>query len=233
MTGLKPSSFPHDTTSPLHPTTHLSISHPPSSQSTLRIAPILSTHQATPSPTLPVLAVTSSSSLSRTLTCRAVSDDEGHDDTDDGGQPPLATLSSPLLAFGRWTISFSAAASLSEAAGSGEGEARRRGDAGEGEGGTGCPGLRIGDIELHPVSSRSSADVFVLSGVPFFWERGDGATRTLHKVVNGRKVDVAIFTGRRTRDAEGVMAVDETHVNALVAAVTCVAVLKRTDSFRM
>ncbi|GJN73586.1 hypothetical protein PLICBS_007666 [Purpureocillium lilacinum] len=202
MTGLKPSSFPHDTTSPLHPTTHLSISHPPSSQSTLRIAPIFSTHQATPSPTLPVLAVTSSSSLSRTLTCRAIGDDDG----DDSERPPLATLSSPLLAFGRWTISVSAAVVL---------------------------GPRIGDIELRPISSRSSADVFVLSGVPFFWERGDGATRTLRKVVNGRRVDVAIFTARRARDAKGVLAVDEVHVDALVAAVTCVAVLKRTDSFRM
>ncbi|KAK4089199.1 hypothetical protein Purlil1_6632 [Purpureocillium lilacinum] len=229
MTGLKPPSFPHDTTSPLHPTTHLSISHPPSSQSTLRIAPIFSTHQATPSPTLPVLAVTSSSSLSRTLTCRAIGDDDG----DDSERPPLATLSSPLLAFGRWTISVSAAVVLGEEAGAGEGEARRRGGAGEGEGGIEHPGPRIGDIELRPVSSRSSADVFVLSGVPFFWERGDGATRTLRKVVNGRRVDVAIFTARRARDAKGVLAVDEVHVDALVAAVTCVAVLKRTDSFRM
>lgn len=130
----------------------------------------------------------------------------------------LATLSTSVLALGKWRIGFPADSPHAHS------------------------------IEMKPVGCGSRAEMFVQDSVPYFWEMrsapwgaGSDGKKTvafassrvceLWKVVEGKRVLVGRFVGRRARDREGVLVVDESGVDIVVAGVTCAALLKRIDSF--
>ena len=125
----------------------------------------------------------------------------------DGNDGAVASLSTTLLAFSHWTLSFP----------------------------DGSPHATHA-IELRPTGIGSRADVFVKESVPFFWEMvggpSGGRVDKLFRVVDGKRVEVARFFAKHMRDHEGVLFLDRAMVDEVVAGVTCVAVLNRLDSFR-
>ncbi|KAI0382795.1 hypothetical protein F5Y04DRAFT_43849 [Hypomontagnella monticulosa] len=125
----------------------------------------------------------------------------------DGNDNAVASLSTSLLSFSRWTLSFPAGSPHSTHA-----------------------------IEMRPTGIGTRADIFVKESVPFFWEMFNGPAGgridKLFKVVDGKRVEVARFVAKHMRDREGALFLDEALVDEVVAGVTCVAVLNRLDSFR-
>lgn len=132
----------------------------------------------------------------------------------------IATLSVSVLSFGKWTIRFPAGSAHASHS-----------------------------IEMKPVDFGSRAMVFTQDKVPYFWdmwsgpwgetETGIAGTWTgrrvceLWKVVDGERVLVARFLGRRARDREGTLVIDESGVDIVVAGITCAALLKRVDTFEV
>jgi len=88
-------------------------------------------------------------------------------------------------------------------------------------------------IKLSPVHPASRADEFVIESVPFLWDVVDGRRRCeLTKVLDGTRVEVGRFVAESPRDKSGVLLVDSREIDEILAALTCVAVLNRMDSFR-
>lgn len=94
-------------------------------------------------------------------------------------------------------------------------------------------------IEQRPVAMASRDDVFVKDSVPYFWmapESGFFFTANcvsrLYKVVGSKRVEVARFATKRQRDRDGVLFVDDSQVDLVVAAATCMAMTRQLDSFR-
>jgi hypothetical protein len=88
-------------------------------------------------------------------------------------------------------------------------------------------------VKLSPVSHWSRADEFIVESVPFVWDFVDGTKRCeLSKVVDGTRVEVGRFVAGSHTDKVGVLVVDGREVDELLAALTCVAVVNRDDSFR-
>ncbi|CAM1510960.1 Fc.00g084730.m01.CDS01 [Cosmosporella sp. VM-42] len=116
----------------------------------------------------------------------------------------VAEISGPLLALGQWKLTFPGESTHSSHA-----------------------------IELRPVGMGRREDVFVKDSVPYFWDLVDsGAVCKLFKVVNGRRVEVGRYTGKRRGRPNGILEVDDRQVDVVVTTMTCAAVLKRSDSFR-
>jgi hypothetical protein len=117
---------------------------------------------------------------------------------------PVAELSSPLLTLGRWTIMFA----------------------------PGSPHSHH-DILLRPAGFMARADEFVKDSIPYFWDIADGRKLCVCHVANdGKRVEVARFLGHSSRGHDGLLVVDGEALDEVVAALTCVAVLNRNDSFR-
>ncbi|KAH8879012.1 hypothetical protein GQ53DRAFT_856611 [Thozetella sp. PMI_491] len=124
---------------------------------------------------------------------------------EDASGAAVAWLSKPLLSFGKWCLTFPAQSPHSSHA-----------------------------IEMKPTSTGKRTYGFIQESVPFFWDMEDkaGARKcTLWKAINGRRREVARFEAKRARDREGILAVDEQGVSAVVAGLTCIALLNRVDSF--
>ncbi|KAI2636506.1 hypothetical protein GGS26DRAFT_498825 [Hypomontagnella submonticulosa] len=128
-------------------------------------------------------------------------------DVKDGNDTPVASLSTSLLSFSHWTLSFPADSPHSTHA-----------------------------IEMRPTGVGTRTDIFVKESVPYFWEMFNGPAGgridKLFKVEDGKRVEVARFVAKHMRDREGALFLDGAMVDEVVAAVTCVAVLNRLDSFR-
>ncbi|EPS37661.1 hypothetical protein H072_8636 [Dactylellina haptotyla CBS 200.50] len=123
----------------------------------------------------------------------------------------LVTLSGPVLAFGHWSLVFSSNSPHS-----------------------------AHTIDFRPAGAVGTSprdDLFVKDSVLHIWavhesEDAGGCTSRLYKIVEGKRVEVASFTKKKSRDREGVLLVDESQVDLIIAAATCVAIMKRMDSFR-
>jgi hypothetical protein len=108
------------------------------------------------------------------------------------------------------------------------------------------------EIDMKPAGVGSHVYPFVKDSVPFFWdirdaEKGDGRVYELWKVVaaiehsaageevqgggGSVRIPVANFAARRPRDREGLLLVDEGHVDVFIAGLTCALLLRRMDSF--
>lgn len=91
---------------------------------------------------------------------------------------------------------------------------------------------------MRPVGIASREDWFVVDSVPYFWDMSieSGTLCKLYKVVDQKRVEVARCrsTSRRAspRDHEGVLLVDKNQADEVVVVATCIAMLKRIDSFR-
>ncbi|KAK1750372.1 hypothetical protein QBC47DRAFT_393978 [Echria macrotheca] len=116
----------------------------------------------------------------------------------------VATLSGPLAALGRWTLTFADATHAAHA------------------------------VEMRPTGMGHKADVFVLDSVPFFWDPCDGGRVLweLFKVVGGKRVLVGAYSVAHHWNKNGVLGVDTDQVDEVVAIMTCVAAIGRSDSFR-
>lgn len=87
------------------------------------------------------------------------------------------------------------------------------------------------DIDMRPVGTGRRADIFVQDSVPYFWDV-EGRLRRLFKVVGSTRVEVAQLTSKHTRDRSGVLAIDEGQVDVVIAVITAVGTLQRSESFR-
>jgi hypothetical protein len=91
---------------------------------------------------------------------------------------------------------------------------------------------------MRPVGIASREDWFVVDSVPFFWDMAleSGTVCHLYKVVDQKRVELARFRSRSkspsARDHEGVLLVDKNLADEVIVVATCVAMLKRIDSFR-
>ncbi|KAE9367304.1 hypothetical protein N431DRAFT_513597 [Stipitochalara longipes BDJ] len=123
--------------------------------------------------------------------------------TDDSGAV-VAEVSGPLLALGLWTLTFPTESPHSSH-----------------------------PIELRPAGMLRREDVFVKDSIPYIWDVLDAfALCKLYKVMDSKRVEVARYTAKHSRDSTGVLVVDGKEVDLVVAVMTWLAVLKRSDSFR-
>lgn len=89
-------------------------------------------------------------------------------------------------------------------------------------------------LNLRPVRLNSRVDYFVQDSTPYFLGVfNNGETTALFKAVDLIAVKVAEFKTKTTRRIDGVLAIDTTHVDYLVALMACVCCLKRVESWRM
>jgi len=86
------------------------------------------------------------------------------------------------------------------------------------------------DIEMKPVSIGSRAEGFVKDSVQYFWDKQDKIA-TLSKVMGDKRVHIAKFGAKHNYDKGGVLALDTQQIDAVVAMITCVALLQQLDSF--
>jgi hypothetical protein len=88
-------------------------------------------------------------------------------------------------------------------------------------------------IELRPAGMWRREDVFVKDSIPYIWDvLNASALCKPYKVIDNKKVEVARYTAKHSRDSTDVPVVDDKQVDVVVAVMTWPAVLKRSDSFR-
>ncbi|KFY05078.1 hypothetical protein O988_00280 [Pseudogymnoascus sp. VKM F-3808] len=116
----------------------------------------------------------------------------------------IAELSGPLLSLGRWTLGFVADSPHSDH-----------------------------DILVRPAGMMSRADEFVKDSIPYYWDILDGRKLCkLYKVMDGKRVEIAHFLGENARARDGVLLLDGEQLDEVVACLTCVVMLNRSESFR-
>jgi len=88
-------------------------------------------------------------------------------------------------------------------------------------------------IEIKPLGIGHRAESFVKDSVTCTWEneRFKIENKTLARIIDSEKMEVARYSQKRGRDNEGVLVLDAREVGELVSVLTCVEVLQHINSF--
>ncbi|KAK3318878.1 hypothetical protein B0H66DRAFT_558339 [Apodospora peruviana] len=179
--------------------------------------PVLSRLEPAAADQHPFLKVASTSWYKRALKAILI-----HGSTEE--EKEIAQLAGPLLSLGRWKFIFADATYSSH------------------------------KIEMRPTGVGSRADVFVKDSLLFFWEpvaHGQRARYVLWKGTAGEEESrqrevVGVYalvahhghghwhgeSGKKRKGRRGVLVVDDSKVDKVVAVLTCVATVNRVESFR-
>ncbi|KAH8646272.1 hypothetical protein BX600DRAFT_444076 [Xylariales sp. PMI_506] len=87
-------------------------------------------------------------------------------------------------------------------------------------------------ITIQPIRLFTPIDGFLLNGLPYFWstDHGGGLLK-LYKMVDDSRVEIGRFIGHSPKGRKGLLAVDDTEINDLVALITCISELDMSESF--
>jgi hypothetical protein len=87
------------------------------------------------------------------------------------------------------------------------------------------------NIEMRPVAINSAEEAFVKDSVLYFWECDSAKKRTLTKVVSGSRIEIGKYETKHERTKEGILVLDSSQLNDVVAVLSCIALLNQVDSF--
>jgi len=84
------------------------------------------------------------------------------------------------------------------------------------------------EFDIKPVSTWKRAEAFVKDGITYTWDvdKSHHEHRTLSKVVDGEKMEVARYAQKHVHDKEGLLLLNGKEVDEMVAVLTLCA-----DSF--
>lgn len=212
MKQLRPSDFKLDAAAPFTPSKTLFIEGKNAITSSFQIYDVSDVASASHDELLTVV-----SKLSPILEIRQISWRDRTFRAVDAFGTVIASMSSPILSYGSWDIKFS----------------NDRGSSPVSH-----------DINMRPVGLFGRGDMFVVESQPYFWEvdeqgQSDGSgsrsgeTLAMFKTSSERtRVQCARLRKRHARSLGGMLEIDASMIVTEVAVMTCVATLKRVESFR-